>query len=58
MKAWEILVTATVTLVVVYLLVINYKGASAVISTGANSWATLVAAFQGRSLNASPMFVG
>lgn len=49
MKAWEILVTATVTMVVVYLLVINYQGATAIINSGATSWGTLVKAFQGRN---------
>jgi len=49
MKAWEILVTATVTLVVVYLLVVNYQGATSVINAGSTGWARLIEAFQGRS---------
>lgn len=48
MKAWEILVTATVTMVVVYLFVANAQGASQVINAGATGWANLVTAFQGR----------
>jgi len=48
MRAWEILVTATVTMVVVYLFVANASGASQVIKTGAEGWGGLVKAFQGR----------
>lgn len=48
MKAWEILVTATVIMVVVYLMVINAQGTSQVINAGATGWANLVTAFQGR----------
>jgi len=48
MKAWEILVTATVTMVVVYLFVANAQGASQVINAGASGWGSLVRAFQGR----------
>lgn len=48
MRAWEILVTATVTLVVVYLFVYYNKGASDVINAGATGWANVIKAFQGR----------
>ena len=48
MKAWEILVSATVVLVVVYLMVINAQGASQVINAGATGWSNVVRAFQGR----------
>lgn len=48
MKAWEILVTATVTMVVVYLFVVNAQGTSQVINAGASGWANLVRAFQGQ----------
>lgn len=48
MKAWEILVTATVTMVVVYLFVVNASGTSQVIKAGSTGWAQLVTAFQGR----------
>jgi len=48
MRAWEILVTATVTMVVVYLFVANASGASQVINAGATGWASLVRAFQGK----------
>lgn len=48
MRAWEILVTATVTMVVVYLFVANAQGASQVINAGSKGWADLVTAFQGR----------
>lgn len=48
MKAWEILVTATVTMVVVYLFLVNAQGASQVINAGSQGWGNLVKAFQGR----------
>lgn len=48
MKAWEILVTATVTLVIVYLFVVNSRGASEVIGAGSQGWGNVVRAFQGR----------
>lgn len=48
MRAWEILVTATVTLVAIYLFVFNAQGSSQVIKAGATGWADVVKAFQGR----------
>lgn len=48
MKAWEILVTATVTMVVIYLFVANAQGTSQLINAGATGWGNLVKAFQGR----------
>lgn len=48
MRAWEIAVSATVTLVVVYIFVYKAQEASQLINAGAQGWGSLIKAFQGR----------